>query len=212
MRARGQADTAECHRVRGRDLPRQARERELREVRAPAVDLRQRGRSEPNERDAVRRLEAARISLRAQNRHRMDAGREPPVRGERRDFGDGDELRQVLVQHDVRRHCKRRLVVLPARERRPVRLREERHAEADDEERRGDCRVPGVAREREGRQPQRHGRPGRGDGGDEGDQRGQQDQEAPGAAARRELGGCRMAAREPDQDRRERAERRDVQH
>ena len=68
-----------------------------------------------------------------------------------------NELREVLGEDERRRDRVRRLVVLAAHERRAVGDREEREADARDQERRGDRRVPGVAGERRRGEAERDG-------------------------------------------------------
>ena len=74
---------------------------------------------------------------------------------ERRRVLDRDQPPQVLADDVVERDAVRRLVPLAAGKRRAIALGEERETEADDEERGRDDRVAGIAREREGREPQR---------------------------------------------------------
>jgi len=69
---------------------------------------------------------------------------------------DRDELRQVLPQHEVGGHRVGRLFALAALERGAIRLREQRQAQADDEERHGDGRVAATAGQRQRGEPKGH--------------------------------------------------------
>ena len=136
------------------------------------------------------------------------------------------ELREILAE-DVRRGDRvRRLVVLAPQERRAVGDGEERETEARDEERRGDRRVAGIARERGGGEPQcdrpaapraaegaqRRREQARGeDRGREDDQRGNEQQERTRPAARCELLRVDRAARPADEHDCDGAERRCVE-
>ncbi len=110
---------------------------------------------------------------------------------------DGHELREVLVD-DVGSGCRvGGLVSLAGHERRAIRRREDREAEACDEERRGDSGAAGIAGERqrgkaerdrsaaaEPAEPteRREQEPRRGDGGGEGDERRHEQDECPRSA------------------------------
>ena len=72
---------------------------------------------------------------------------------ERRGVLDGNQPPQILTHDVVERNAMRRLIPLAACKGRAIALGEECEAEADDEERRRDDRVAGIARERKGRQP-----------------------------------------------------------
>src|SRR5207245_656467 len=130
-------------------------------------------------------------------------GEGPPTRDrsreavQRRRLKDRHQLRQVLADDVVYRHGERRLVVLPPHQRRAVGLREDREAEADDEERDCDRSAARMARERQ--RSQAHGRRAAPspaleeaearreracdyDGRDEGDQRGEEEENRAGPA------------------------------
>ena len=78
---------------------------------------------------------------------------------------DGDELHEVLREHERSGHCIGRLVALPALERRAIRDGEQREPEARDEEGGGDGSMAGVACERRRGEAKRD-RPASPDGAD----------------------------------------------
>ena len=82
-----------------------------------------------------------------------DVDPEVPKPAERGSVLDGDQPPQVLTDEVVERNAVRSLIPLAAGKRRAIALREERKAEADDQERGRDNCVAGVTRERERREP-----------------------------------------------------------
>ena len=140
---------------------------------------------------------------------------------ERRSLLHGDELLEVLLEHVRRRDGEARLLGLAALERRAVRDREQRDADAEHEEDDREQHLAGRARERQEREPDgRRRTPSRpleqaqhrreqardGDGEHEEHEARQEEQQHAGSVAGRERAGVRLSAREREQDGAERAE------
>ena len=212
--AGGQRGRAQRLVARGGDAAGELRERSRREVAAPAAHV-----GEARWRQAEHRERRAAGNVPGQPEHRRRRRR---IRRRRGGVQHGHELRQVLGQHEGRRHGVRGLVVLAVDQGRAVDHGEQRQSDARDQERRRDRRMPGIPSQRRGGEPdrdrpaapdpseraQRRCEQARGDHGRcEDDQRRHEQQERARAAARGQRLGIDRAARPADDHDRDRTER-----
>ena len=220
-RARRQRQPAQRRRAGRAQPPRQRRPRFGREVAAPALDRGERVRRQREQRE-VAAVVAGDVAGVAQHRRRVP---EPRVLRRRRRLLHRHEPLQVLLEYDVGRYGVPRLLAHSRLQRPAVADGEDGDADGDDEEDDGEDHRSGCARERQERDAHGHGRTASGaleqaqrrreqarrhDGEHEDQQPRQDEQHDAGAAAARERSGIGLPAREREQDRRERTERRDV--